>query len=110
MVATAFSQLRFTVTKHCGNKSERSCLRRSRPSVAHFKGDRRQATEKATLPLLEGPSEPTTAYCDFTHAGYDNNDRLIDELLDTGNKAQQQYLRARFYNPANGKFNRLDPL
>ena len=24
-------------------------------------------------------------------------------------KAQQQYLRARFYNPANGRFNRLDP-
>ena len=24
-------------------------------------------------------------------------------------KAQQQYLRARFYNPANGSFNRLDP-
>ena len=23
--------------------------------------------------------------------------------------AQQQYLRARFYNPANGRFNRLDP-
>lgn len=24
-------------------------------------------------------------------------------------KAQQQYLRARWYNPANGRFNRLDP-
>ncbi len=24
-------------------------------------------------------------------------------------RAQQQYLRARFYNPANGRFNRLDP-
>ena len=24
-------------------------------------------------------------------------------------KAQQQYLRARFYNPSNGRFNRLDP-
>ena len=24
-------------------------------------------------------------------------------------KASQQYLRARFYNPANGRFNRLDP-
>jgi RHS repeat-associated protein len=24
-------------------------------------------------------------------------------------KAQQQYLRARFYNPSNGQFNRLDP-
>ena len=24
-------------------------------------------------------------------------------------KAQQQYLRARFYNPANGRFNRLNP-
>ena len=29
------------------------------------------------------------------------------EHFDT--KAQQQYLRARFYNPVNGRFNRLDP-
>ncbi len=71
MVAIAFPQRRFTVTKHCGNKDRRSCLRRSRPSVAQFNGDRRQATEKATLPLLEGPSEPKILCCDFTHTGYD---------------------------------------
>jgi hypothetical protein len=86
MVAIAFSQRRSTVTKHCGNKQERSCLRRSRPSVAQFNDDRWQATEKATLPLLEGPSEPNVVCRDFTHTGYDNASRLTDEVFtDVGN-------------------------
>jgi len=79
MVAIAFSQWRFTVTKHCGNKEERSCLRRSRPSVAQFHGDRWQATEKATLPLLEGPSEPNVVCCDSTHTDYDAKGRKVLE-------------------------------
>jgi RHS repeat-associated protein len=84
MVAIAFSPRRFTVTKHCGNKGERSCLRRSRPSVAQFNGDRWQATEKATLPLLEGPSEPKVVCRDFTHTGYDVANQLTYGLAAAG--------------------------
>ena len=76
MVAIDFPKRRSAATRRCGNKDRRSCLRRSRPSVAQFNGDRRQATEKATLPLLEGPSEPRTVCCDSIHTGYDNVDRL----------------------------------
>ncbi len=81
MVAIAFPPRRSTVTKHCGNKEERSCLRRSRPSVAQFHGDRWQATEKATLPLLEGPSVPNVVCCDSTHTGYDIADLYKVDLI-----------------------------
>jgi hypothetical protein len=88
MVAIAFSPRRFTVTKHCGNKGERSCLRRSRPSVAQFNGDRWQATEKATLPLLEGPREPKVVCHDPTHTGYDRLYRLTDQNRGMLNRTQ----------------------
>ena len=91
MVAIAFSQRRSTVTKHCGNKRERSCLRRSRPSVAQFNGDRWQATEKATLPLLEGPSEPNVVCCDSTHTGYDDAGRRTQQKATDGSRTSWTY-------------------
>ena len=103
MVAIAFSPRRFTVTKHCGNKGERSCLRRSRPSVAQFNGDRWQATEKATLPLLEGPSEPKVVCRDFTHTGYDAAGRRT-QLIDPLNRRTTSA-----YDSAGRQTLRLDP-
>ncbi|MDR2438266.1 MAG: RHS repeat-associated core domain-containing protein, partial [Planctomycetaceae bacterium] len=42
--------------------------------------------------------DPSVALTEFLYSG---------EQFDS--KIGQQYLRARYYNPANGRFNRLDP-
>ena len=53
-----------------------------------------------TLAVLDssGTIQATTVLSSLGYSG---------EFFDAA--AQQQYLRARFYNPANGRFNRLDP-
>jgi len=44
------------------------------------------------------PTKDTPAATNLLYTG---------EQFDTG--LQQYYLRARYYNPSNGRFNRLDP-
>ena len=50
--------------------------------------------------MLEGPeaANPSTPMTNMLYTG---------EEFDTD--AQQYYLRARYYNPLNGRFNRMDP-
>ena len=104
MVAIDFPKKCFAATRQCGNKDRRSCLHRSRPSVAQFHGDRRQATEKATLPLLEGPRKPRSVCCDSTHTGYNKLGSQIRTVNPTG------AINTTVYDAVNRLVASIDPL